>query len=165
MCHSFSQETLLPICPSRWPQCTYCRLIALDKNPGLCPTGVGEISPRIITRAVLSVIGGDIQEAAGSIQLCSGQTSGIEAAVHAIKQAYQYDAVEAVLLVDAFNCLNREAALRNIRYLCLLRLIHIGNHLISIWMGILCSPRKELLRGTQWPWPCMLSAASLSFGK
>ena len=37
-----------------------------------------------------------------------------------IKQAYQDDAVEAVLLVDAkngFNRLNREAALRNIRYL------------------------------------------------
>ena len=36
-------------------------------------------------------------------------------------QAYQDDAIEAVLLVDAknaFNCLNREAALRNIRYLC-----------------------------------------------
>ena len=98
-----------------------CRLIALDKNPGVRPIGVGEISRRIIAKAVLSVIGGDIQEAAGSIQLCSGQTSGIEAAVHAMKQAYEDDAVEAVLLVDAknaFNCLNREAALRNIRYLC-----------------------------------------------
>ena len=98
-----------------------CRLIALDKNPGVRPIGVGEIPRRIIAKAVLSVIGGEIQEAAGSIQLCSGQTSGIEAAVHAMKQAYEDEAVEAVLLVDAknaFNCLNREAALRNIQHLC-----------------------------------------------
>ena len=67
---------------------------------------------------MLSVIGGDIQEAAGCIQLCSGQTSGIEAAVHAMNNAYHDDDVQAVLLVDAFNCLNRQAALRHIRHLC-----------------------------------------------
>ena len=98
-----------------------CRLIALDKNPGVRPIGIGEIPQRIIAKAVLSVIGGDIQEAAGCIQLCSGQTSGIEAAVHAMNNAYHDDDVQAVLLVDAsnaFNCLNRQAALRNIRHLC-----------------------------------------------
>ena len=83
--------------------------------------GIGEIPQRIVAKAVLSVIGGDIQEAAGSIQLCSGQTSGIEAAVHAMNEAFHDDDVQAVLLVDAsnaFNSLNREAALRNIRHLC-----------------------------------------------
>ena len=38
-----------------------------------------------------------------------------------MKQAYEDEAVKAVLLVDAknaFNCLNREAALRNIQHLC-----------------------------------------------
>ena len=31
-----------------------CRLIALDKNPGVCPIGVGEVVRRIIFKAVLS---------------------------------------------------------------------------------------------------------------
>ena len=89
-----------------------CRLIAFDKNPGVRPIGIGEIPRRIVAIAVLSVIGGDIQEAAGSIQLCSGQTSGIEAAVHAMNEAYHDDDVQAVLLVDAsnaFNCFNRQS--------------------------------------------------------
>lgn len=70
---------------------------------------------------VLHVIRGDIQEVTGSLQLFSGQTSGIEAAVHAMNQAYHEEDAQAVLLVDAsnaFNCLNREAVLHNIRHLC-----------------------------------------------
>ena len=98
-----------------------CRLIALDKKPGVCPIGIGELPWRIIAKAVLSVISGDIQETTGSLQLCSGQTSGIEAAVHAMHEAYNDDSVQAILLVDAsnaFNSLNREAALCNIQHLC-----------------------------------------------
>ena len=63
----------------------------------------------------------DLQEAAGSLQLCAGQISGIETAVHAMKEAFLNDETEAVLLVDAsnaFNSLNREAALHNIQHLC-----------------------------------------------
>ena len=63
----------------------------------------------------------DIQEAAGSLQLCAGQISGIEAAVHTVDSLFQQDETEAVLLVDAknaFNSLNRLSALHNIRRLC-----------------------------------------------
>ena len=42
-----------------------CRLLALDKNPGVHPIGVGETARRIIAKAVLSVIRGDVQNAAG----------------------------------------------------------------------------------------------------
>ena len=56
------------------------RLIALDKNPGVHPIGIGDTARRIITKAILNITRQDIQEAAGSIQLCSGQISGIEAA-------------------------------------------------------------------------------------
>ena len=44
----------------------------------------------------MSVIGGDIQETTGSIQLCSGQASSIEAG----NKAYRDDNVQAILLVN-----------------------------------------------------------------
>ncbi len=65
--------------------------------------------------------GGDIQDAAGSLQLCAGQIAGAEAAVHATRESFLNENTEAVLLVDAsnaFNALNRQVALRNIKRLC-----------------------------------------------
>jgi len=98
-----------------------CRLIALDKCPGVRPIGVGETVQRIIAKAVLSVLKEDIREAAGSLQLCAGQLSGCEAAVHSVRTFFGLPDTEAVMLVDAtnaFNSLNRQAALRNIQHLC-----------------------------------------------
>ena len=63
----------------------------------------------------------DIQEAAGSLQLCAGQISCIKAAVHAVDALFQQDDTEAILLVDAinaFNSLNCLSALNIIRRLC-----------------------------------------------
>ena len=98
-----------------------CRLIALDKCPGVRPIGICETARRIVAKAVLFVTKGDIQEAAGVRQLCGGQIAGIEAAIHSAVREFQSEGVEAALLVDAsnaFNSLNREAALHNIRYTC-----------------------------------------------
>ena len=67
------------------------------------------------------VFGNDIQEAAGKLHLCAGQPAGIEAAIHAARQLYDDDSTEGFLLVDAsnaFNQLNRQAALHNISTLC-----------------------------------------------
>ncbi len=58
---------------------------------------------------------------AGSVQLCAGQTAGVEAAAHAVQKCFQQDETEAALLVNAsnaFNSLNRNVALHNIRFLC-----------------------------------------------
>ncbi len=77
------------------------RLIALDKNPGVRPIGVGEVPRRIISKAILFVIKGDIQEAAGATQLCGGQVAGIEAVVHASRQHFSSETTEVILLVDA----------------------------------------------------------------
>ena len=95
-----------------------CRLIALDKHPGVRPIGVGDTARRIISKAVLSIVGPDIQDASGCQQMCGGQIAGIEAAVHATRSAFESVECEAALLVDATNALNRQVALHNIRRLC-----------------------------------------------
>ena len=74
-----------------------------------------------MAKAVLSITRPDIQDATGCLQLCGGQISGIEAAVHAVRSAFESKDNEAVILVDAsnaFNSLNRQVALQNIRRLC-----------------------------------------------
>ena len=91
-----------------------CRLIALDKCPGIRPIGVCETPRRIIAKAVLFTTKYDLQDTAGPKQLCAGQIAGIEAAVHAVRSILSHEDTEAILLVDAsnaFNSLNRQVAL------------------------------------------------------
>ena len=104
-----------------------CRLVPLNKgddkngNPGVRPVGVGEVLRRIVGKVVIGVIKDEIQEAAGPLQSCAGLESGIEASIHAVKKTWDEPTTEAVLLVDAdnaFNRLNRKAAIHNIRQLC-----------------------------------------------
>ena len=107
--------------PSGLDAFTACRLMALDKCPGVRPIGIGETARRILGKAILAVIGGDIQDTAGALQMCAGQQSGCEAAVHAMRQIFDDPNTHAVLLVDAsnaFNNLNRQTALLNIHLNC-----------------------------------------------
>ena len=63
----------------------------------------------------------DLQAAVGSLQLCAGQDTGSEAAVHAMSNIFQEETTEAVIFVDAsnaFNNLNRQAALLNASTIC-----------------------------------------------
>lgn len=53
--------------------------------------------------------------------MCGGQISRIEAAVYAAHQEFDLGECEAAILIDAtnaFNSLNRQVALHNIRRLC-----------------------------------------------
>ena len=96
-----------------------CHLIVLDKCPGMRPIGVVETVRRIIAKAILSVLKEDIQEAAGSSQLCAGQLSGCKAAVHSVQTLFGSPDTKAAMLVDATNdSLNRQATLGNIQHLC-----------------------------------------------
>ena len=57
----------------------------------------------------------------GDLQLCAGQKSGCEAAVHSMANIFNDEDTDAVLLVDAtnaFNLLNRRVMLNNIRLIC-----------------------------------------------
>ena len=74
---------------------------------------------RIIAKVALSIIRSDIQRAAGPIQLCARQMSGVEAAIHSMRTMFLNDHTEGMLLVDAsnaFNSLNRNMALNNIQH-------------------------------------------------
>ena len=98
-----------------------CRLIPLNKCPGVRPIGVGEVPRRIIAKAVLRIVSKDVEAAAGPLQLCAGQDGGCEAAVHAMRKLFQDPDIEAALLVNAtnaFNSINRQAALHNINVIC-----------------------------------------------
>ena len=98
-----------------------CRLIPLDKYSGMRPIGIGETMRSILAKAVMAIVRDDIQCCVGSLQVCDGQEGCAEAEVHAMRTIFQaYDA-DCVLMVDAtnaFNSLNRQAALDNARILC-----------------------------------------------
>ena len=65
------------------------------------------------------------------MQTCTGVAAGVEAAIHATARTFEDDSCEAVLMVDAdnaFNRLNRKAALHNIQRSCppLYQYLHNG---------------------------------------
>ena len=114
ICQQFVDPTSLDVF-------TACRLVALDKCPGVRPIGIGEVVRRIIGKAVLAAAGPQVQEVTGALQVYAGQRGGSEAAVHAMRHILQDANSEAVLLVDAtnaFNSLNRQVALQNVLHLC-----------------------------------------------
>ncbi len=85
------------------------------------PIGIGEVFRRIVGKAVAKALKNDIRQAAGGLQVCAGLEGGAEAAIHAIREVFEGDDCEAVLLIDAtnaFNLLNRKAALQNIKARC-----------------------------------------------
>ena len=96
-----------------------CHLIILNKRPGEHSVGIWDTAHYIIAKVVMVTL--DVQKATGYRQMCGGQISGIEAAVHITRSAFELENKETLLLVDdtnAFNRLNRQVALHNIMHLC-----------------------------------------------
>ena len=96
------------------------RGIALDKQPGVRPIGIGEVRQRLEAKAMALATRVDVEIECGADQLCSGAKAGIEAAVHAMKDTFELDETEAILMVDAsnaFNAVSRPAMLWNCRVL------------------------------------------------
>ena len=98
-----------------------CRLIPLNKDPGIRPIGIGECLRRIMGKAVLTIMKEEIVQQAGSLQSCTGVKGGIEANLHAIKEIYEDEENHGLIQVDAsnaFNLLNRKNLIKNIQILC-----------------------------------------------
>ena len=97
------------------------RLIPLDKDPGIRPIGIGEVLRRIISIATGTMLKPDLIKHTAPLQTCAGVAGGIEATIHAMRKAWEDPGTEAILLIDAsnaFNAMNRKAALKNLDYTC-----------------------------------------------
>ena len=116
MTKRLSIESINPACLKEF---TACRLVPLDKNPGVRPVGIGEVLRRISGKLVVRTLKLDIQQSGGLIQTCTGLDSGLEATIHSATEAFENG--EAILLVDAdnaFNNLNRKVTISNMQYQC-----------------------------------------------
>ena len=97
------------------------RGVALDKNPGTRPLGIGEMPRRICAKAVLVITRPDIKEASANANLCGGQEAAVQAIFHAVTELFEGDECDAVLLADAnqgYQRLNRKVALHNLKITC-----------------------------------------------
>ena len=79
----------------------------------------------------MSILKNDIQTAPGCLQTCTGLRSGIEAAIHATHKSWDHPSTQCLLQVDvdnAFNRLNRNVALHNIKEICPSLVTYLHNH-------------------------------------
>ena len=108
----------------------------------------------------------DVIDACGATQVCAGHKSGSEAAIHAMHNIFESDETDAALLVDtsnAFNSLNRAAALHNVRVLCPI----IATYAINTYRApvrLIVTEEKELLssEGTTQGDPLAMSLYAIS---
>ena len=63
-----------------------CRLVALDKIPGVCPVGIGETLLRALAKLVMRAAGDQAKMECGNIQLCAVLKARTEGATHAVGQ-------------------------------------------------------------------------------
>ena len=143
------------------------RLIPLDKGGGgVRPIGVGEVVRRVISKSVMKVVKPDVMSASGSLQLCAGQPSGSEAAIHAMRNIFDEDDTEAILLIDAsnaFNSLNRAAALNNIKILCpMVATYAINTYRLPMRLFVLGGQEMKLSEGTTQGDPLSMALYAIS---
>uniref|UniRef100_A0A0G4HUJ5 Reverse transcriptase domain-containing protein n=1 Tax=Chromera velia CCMP2878 TaxID=1169474 RepID=A0A0G4HUJ5_9ALVE len=108
-----------------------CRLVMLDKCPGVRLIGIREAIRRrgVLGKAVMKETREELQEVCGAHQLCSGLMGGLEGGIHIVRELWETLTQEAgddpekafgTLLIDAknaFNTANRTAGLWNVRIL------------------------------------------------
>ena len=80
-----------------------CRLIALDKQPGVRPIEIGETLRRLLGKAVADLSGDDMAHAFGSEQLAGGVACGIEGSIQGLRELFEKKCPNGfvLLLLDA----------------------------------------------------------------
>ena len=63
-----------------------CRLVVLDKQPGVCPVGIGETLRQAPAKLVTRAAGDQANKVCGNLQLCTGLEVNIEGDTHAMGQ-------------------------------------------------------------------------------
>ena len=81
-----------------------CRLVALDKEPGVRPIGIGDIFRRFIAKVLLLHTGTEAMEACGADQLASGIPAGVEAGITYMRTKWEDFADD-----DDFGCMQFDA--------------------------------------------------------
>ena len=88
-----------------------CRLIPVDKKPGVRPIGIGEVLRRILGKTITQCIKSDLKNLGKNCQFCLGQKCGIEYAIHSLRNEFEKPEKDAILIIDAenaFTSLSRE---------------------------------------------------------
>ena len=67
-----------------------CRLVALNKRPGVRPVGIGETLHRALAKLIMREAGEQTKMACGNLQLCVGLEDDIEGAIHDVGQRRLY---------------------------------------------------------------------------
>ena len=87
------------------------RLIALEKQPGIRPVGVGETWHSMMANCLLKVSGPEAKAACSMAQLAGGLEAGIEGAIHAMRvlwEEHKKGEDWGFLLIYARNAFNEE---------------------------------------------------------
>ena len=63
-----------------------CRLVALDKRPGVHPVGIGETLLQDLAKLIMRVARDQVKMICGNLKLCTGLEAGIEGATYTVGQ-------------------------------------------------------------------------------
>ena len=82
------------------------RGVVINKRPRVHSIGVGECRHCIEAKVMALMTQIDTLKVCSTDQLCAGTKASIETAVHAMKELFEADKTESLLLVDAANVLH-----------------------------------------------------------